>query len=116
MADFLTLDVYRDTIRETPARRRSIRAALADRPAGLRAYSINYANTGTFDLVPRHYGTCLLLAWDSEQAAHDAWLGRLGTAVGAGDYRMDAEVTRARTEHGDDDWHGWDPPTRAPPR
>ena len=75
MADFLTIDVYRDPIRETPARRRSIRAALAARPEGLRAHTINYANTGTFTLIPRHVGTCLLLAWESSDAAHTAWHG-----------------------------------------
>jgi hypothetical protein len=90
MADFLTIDVYRDPIRETPARRRSIRAALAARPEGLRAHTINYANTGTFTLIPRHVGTCLLLAWESSDAAHTAWHGKLGAALGhAGDYRLD---------------------------
>jgi len=110
MADFLTIDVYRDPIRETPARRRSIRAALAARPEGLRAHTINYANTGTFTLIPRHVGTCLLLAWESSDAAHTAWHGKLGAALGhAGDYRLDGEVARARTEHDNDHWHGWHP-------
>lgn len=91
MADFLTIDVYRDPVRETPARRRSIRAALAARPAGLRAHTINYANTGTFTLIPRHVGTCLLLAWESSDAAHTAWDGKLAAALGhAGDYRLTA--------------------------
>lgn len=110
MADFITLDVYYDTARRTPARRRSIRSALAGRPAGLRAHTINYANTGTFTLVPRPVGTCLLLAWESRDAARAAWHGPLGSALGdAGDYRLDGEVARARTEHGDDHWHGWRP-------
>lgn len=109
MADFLTIDVYYHPIRETPARRRTIRAALTDRPAGLRTQLLNYANTGTFTLVPRPIGTCLLLAWESPEAARDAWHARLGAALGGGDYRMDAEVARARTEHGDDLWHGWRP-------
>lgn len=110
MADFLTIDVYRDPVRETPARRRSIRAALAARPEGLRAHTINYANTGTFTLIPRHVGTCLLLAWESSDAAHTASHGKLGAALGhARDYRLDGEVARARTEHNDDHWHGWRP-------
>src|SRR5437016_11356873 len=96
MADFLTIDVYRDPIRQTRARRRSIRAALADRPDGLRAHTINFANTGTFTVVPRHVGTCLLLAWESRDAARSAWHGPLGAALGrAGDYRLDGEVARA---------------------
>jgi hypothetical protein len=110
MADFLTIDVYRDPVRHTPARRRSIRAALANRPEGLRAHTINHANTGTFTLIPRHYGTCLLLAWESGDAARSAWHGPLGAALGrAGDYRLDGEVARARTEHPEDHWHGWRP-------
>ena len=110
MADFLTIDVYRDPVRQTPARRRSIRAALAARPKGLRTHTINYANTGTFTLIPRHLGTCLLLAWESDDAARTAWHGPLGGALGrAGDYRLDGEVARARTEHSDDHWHGWRP-------
>src|SRR3954453_12357747 len=111
MADFLTIDVYRDPVRRTPARRRRIRAALAGPlPRGLRAHTINHANTGTFTIVPRHYGTCLLLAWESRDAARAAWHGRLGAALGhAGDFRLDGEVARARTEHGDDRWHGWRP-------
>ena len=110
MADFLTIDVYRDPVHQTPARRRSIRTALAARPEGLRAHTINYANTGTFTLIPRHVGTCLLLAWESSDAARAAWHGPLGAALGrAGDYRLDGEVTRARTEHGNDHWHGWRP-------
>src|SRR4051812_30717331 len=82
MADFLTIDVYRDPVRRTPARRRSLRAALANRPSGLRAHTINHANTGTFTIIPRHYGTCLLLAWESRDAAHAAWHGALGAALG----------------------------------
>jgi hypothetical protein len=82
MAGFLTIDVYRDPVRHTPARRRSIRAALANRPEGLRAHTINHANTGTFTLIPRHYGTCLLLAWESGDAARSAWHGPLGAALG----------------------------------
>lgn len=110
MADFLTIDVYRDPVRQTPARRRSIRLALAARPAGLRAHTINFANTGTFSLLPRHVGTCLLLAWESRDAAQSAWHGRLGATLGVpADYRLDGEVARARTEHGNDDWHGWRP-------
>jgi hypothetical protein len=110
VADFLTIDVYRESARATPARRRSLRAALATRPEGLRAHTINYANTGTFTLIPRHWGTCLLLAWESDDAARAAWHGRFGAAAGrAGDYRLDGEVARARTEHGDDHWHGWRP-------
>ncbi len=110
MADFLTIDVYRDPVRHTPARRRSIRAALATRPEGLRAHTINYANTGTFTLIPRHVGTCLLLAWEAGDAARTAWHGRLGAALGrAGDYRLDGEVARARTEHDNDHRHGWRP-------
>src|SRR3954453_16783004 len=110
MADFLTIDVYRDPVRRTPARRRLIRAALAHPPSGLRAQMINHANTGTFTIIPRHYGTCLLLAWESREAARAAWHGPLGAALGrAGDFRLDGEVARARTEHGDDDWHGWRP-------
>ena len=55
-------------------------------------------------------GTCLLLAWESRDAARSAWHGPLGAALGrAGDYRLDGEVARARTEHGDDHWHGWRP-------
>ena len=93
MADFLTIDVYRDPVRQTPARRRSIRAALVDRPDGLRAHTINFANTGTFDLIPRHVGTCLLLAWESRAAARSAWHGPLGAALGrAGDCRLDGEA------------------------
>src|SRR3954454_15783260 len=115
MADFLTIDVYRDPIHRTPARRRSIRAALADRPAGLRAHTINYANTGTFTIVPRPLGTCLLLAWESRDAARAAWHGPLGSALGrAGDYRLDGEVARARTEHPDDHGHGWRPADDGP--
>jgi hypothetical protein len=110
MADFLTIGVYRDPVRQTPARRRSIRAALAARPEGLRAHTINYANTGTFTLIPRHVGTCLLMAWESSDAAPTAWHGPLGAALRrAGDYRLDGEVARARTEHPDDHWHGWRP-------
>ena len=110
MADFLTIDVYYDTVRRTPARRRSLRAALAGRPSGLRAHTINYANTGTFTVVPRPVGTCLLLAWESPDAAHAAWRGPLGAALGGpGDFRLDGEVARARTEHGHDRWHGWRP-------
>jgi hypothetical protein len=110
MADFLTIDVYYHTIRQTPERRRAIRAAVANRPDGLRAHLINYANTGTFTLIPRPIGTCVLLAWDSPDAARTAWRGRLGAALGrAGDYRLDGEVARARTEHGDDHWHGCRP-------
>ena len=72
--------------------------------------TINYANTGTFTLIPRHVGTCLLLAWESSDAARTAWHGPLGAALGrAGDYRLDGEVARARTEHHDDHWHGWRP-------
>jgi hypothetical protein len=110
MPDFLTIDVFHHAIRETPARRLAIRAALAGRPAGLRTQLVNYANTGSFTLVPRPVGTCLLLAWDSPEAARAAWRGPLGAALGGGgDFRMDAEVARARTEHGDDHWHGWRP-------
>ena len=110
MADFLTIDVFYHPVRHTPARRRMIRAALAERPEGLRAHTINYANTGTFTLIPRPVGTCLLLAWESSDAAHTAWHGRLGAALGrAGDYRLDGEIARARTEHADDHWHGWHP-------
>ena len=110
MADFLTLDVYRDPVRRTPARRRAIRSALTDRPEGLRARTINHANTGTFTIIPQHYGTCLLLAWESPDAARAAWHGPLGDALGRGGrFRLDGEVARARTEHGDDHWHGWRP-------
>jgi hypothetical protein len=50
-------------------------------------------------------GTCLLLAWESSDAARTAWHGPLGAALGrAGDYRLDGEVARARTEHAGD--HG----------
>ncbi len=110
MADFLTMDVYYDPVRRTPARRRSIREALANLPAGLRAHTINYANTGTFNILPRPVGTCLLLAWDSPDAARAAWHGPLGLSLGgAGHYRLDGEVARARTEHAGDRWHGWRP-------
>src|SRR3954447_19526371 len=110
MADFLTIDVYRDPMHRTPARRRSIRAALADRPSGLRAQTINHANTGTFTIIPRHYGTCLLLAWESRDAAHAAWHGPLGAALErAGSSRLEGEFPRCRPDLGADLCHGGRP-------
>jgi hypothetical protein len=109
-ADVLTIDVYTHTLRQTPVRRRRISRALAQPVPGLRAWSVNYANTGTFTVVPRPLGTCLLMAWDSREAAEAAWAGPLINAIGGpGDYRLDGEVARARTEHPENTWHGWRP-------
>lgn len=109
-ADVLTIDVYTHTLRETPARRRQLKAALAQPVPGLRQATVNYANTGTYEIVPKPIGTCLLLAWDSLESAQAAWAGPFGAAAGGpGDYRMDGEVARARTEHPDDTWFGWRP-------
>jgi hypothetical protein len=109
-ADVLTIDVYTHPVRQTPARRRRIARALAHHVPGLRAWSINYANTGTFTVVPKPLGTCLLMAWDSLEAAGSAWSGPLGDTLGGpGDFRLDGEVARARTEHPDDTWFGWRP-------
>src|SRR3954451_20973836 len=110
MADFVTIDVYRDPMHRTPARRRLIRAALANRPSGLRAQTINHANTGTFTIIPRHYGTCLLLAWESRDAARAAWHGPLGAALeGAGGFRLEGDAARARADQGADHCPGCRP-------
>jgi hypothetical protein len=109
-ADHLTIDVYAHPIRRTPRTRRTARSALSASIDGLRAATVNFVNTGTHTLVPRPTGTCLVIAWDSPEAARDGWRGPLGTALGRrGDYRLDGEVVRSRTEHGDDHWHGWRP-------
>lgn len=107
-ADFLTIDFYKHPVRRTAGVRRAAKQALDRRPAGLRAATINSANSGTHTLVPRLTGTCLVLAWDGPQAAHDAWAGPLAALRGA-DYSLDGEVARARVEHDGNDWHGWRP-------
>lgn len=115
-ADFITIDVYQHSLRATPARRRRIARASAQPLRGLRASSVNYANTGTFHVVPKPIGTCLLLAWESPEAAQAAWAGPLGAALGRpGDYRLDGEVARARTERPGDTWHGWRPSDHGTP-
>lgn len=109
-ADFVTVDAWTHTMRSTRARRRAITQALAQPVSGLRSATTNYAHTGTFSLVPRPTGTCLIMAWDSPEAAHAAWDGRLGAAMGPpADFRMDGEVARARVEYPDNTWHGWRP-------
>ncbi len=108
-ADVITIDVYTHTLRQARARRRRILGALARPVPGLRAFSVNYANTGTFTVVPKQVGTCLVMAWDSLEAAEAAWSGSLSADLGSGDYRLDGEVARARTEHPEDTWHGWRP-------
>ncbi|CAB4942284.1 unannotated protein [freshwater metagenome] len=109
-ADFLTVDVYDHPVRRTPAQRRAAKAALAGPLPGLRASTVNHADNGTTHLVPRLSGTCLVLAWDSREAAEDAWAGPLRAALRRpGDFRMDGEVARSRVERDGDDWYGWRP-------
>ena len=109
-ADFLTIDFYAHTVRGTPRWRRGAKAALAGGLEGLRAASVNYANTGTFTLIPKPIGSCLFMAWSSPEAAFAAWSGPLGRALGGpGHYRLDGEVARARVEETGDHWYGWHP-------
>jgi hypothetical protein len=108
MADFLTIDFYKHPVRRTATVRRTAGKALDARPAGLRAATVNSANSGTLAIIPRLTGTCLVLAWDSPDAARDAWAGPLSALRGA-DYSLDGEIARARVEHEGNDWHGWQP-------
>lgn len=109
-ADFLTIDVYDHALWRTPQHRRAARAALRAPFPGLRAWTVNFVNTGTHTLLPRPTGTCLIIAWESPQAAASGWSQLLGTALpGRGDYHLDGEVVRARTEHPHNHWHGWRP-------
>ena len=110
MPDFITIDFYDHPVRRTLAWRRAAKAGMAGGLEGLRASTINSANTGTFTLVPRPVGSCLIMAWSSPDAAQAAWGGPLREALGGpGRYSLDGEVARARVEHEGDAWYGWKP-------
>lgn len=109
MPDFLTVDFYAHAVRGTPTWRRGAKRAVAAGLPGLRSSSVNWANTGTFTLVPKPIGSCLVMAWESAEAALAAWRGPLGRALGGGSYSLDGEVARARVEQKGNDWYGWKP-------
>jgi hypothetical protein len=110
-ADFLTIDAFERPPGGNRRWRRQARAALETPPPGLRSATVNHADTGTHSLVPRiPPGSALVLAWDSAEAAADAWRGPLrGLVDGPGRFSLDGRVARARREHDDDTWHGWTP-------
>lgn len=109
--DFVTIDAFARPPGGNLRWRRRVRSALGSKPAGLRSATVNHANNLTHSLVPRlPPGSALVLAWDSADAAADAWHGPLrGLLDGPGRFSLDGEVARARTEHDGDHWHGWTP-------
>lgn len=110
-ADFVTVDVVPRPATGNLLWRRRSRAALAQRPAGLRAATVNHANDGTQAVLPSlPPGSALVCAWDSPEAAAAAWRGPLGRVLDVpGRFSMDAEVVRARFHRPGHTWHGWVP-------
>lgn len=110
-ADFVTIDAFARPPGGNLRWRRRVRSALATRPAGLRSVTVNHANNGTHSLLPSALpGSALVIAWDSAEAAAEAWAGPLrGLVEGDGRFSLDGQVTRARFEEPGDSWHGWTP-------
>lgn len=111
-ADFLTIDVFERPAGAVRRWRASIRQALENRPEGLRSVTVNYANNATHAIAPRLLpgGCAVVAAWDSADAAAEAWRGPLRTArAGARAYSLDGEITRVRLDNDGDTWHGWGP-------
>ena len=110
-ADFVTIDAFARPPGGNRRWRRRLRQALATRPPGLRAATVNHANNLTHALVPRvPPGSALVIAWESADAAAAAWRGPLrGLLDGPGRFSLDGEVARAHFETEGDHWHGWTP-------
>jgi hypothetical protein len=110
--DFVTIDVFERPIGAVRRWRRSVTKALAQKPPGLRAVTVNYCNNATHALAPRLIpgGCAVVAAWDSAEAAADAWDGPLrGARGGPAVYCLDGEITRVRLDNDVDTWHGWSP-------
>lgn len=110
--DFLTIDAVERPAGGVLRWRRSARAALAGRPDGLRAATVNHTNDGTHSIVPRVIpgGCAVVAAWDSPEAAAAAWRGPLADLLdGRGRFSLDGQVARVRLREPDHRWHGWAP-------
>ncbi|MET0316272.1 MAG: hypothetical protein ABW188_05575, partial [Rhodococcus fascians] len=112
-ADYLTIDVFDHPPGGAWTWSRSVKAALKHPIAGLRSATVNHSNHATHSLSPRTVvqpGRALIAAWDSPEAALDAFRGPLAEAVQRpGRFSLDGEVARVRLEQPHDDWHGWNP-------
>lgn len=111
-ADFVTIDVVPRLGLHGPAWRRHARRAFAGRMPGLRAATVNISNNGTHSLVPTGWpgDSCIVAAWDSKEAAHEAFAGPLRSLLDHEDrFSLDGEIARVRLHEDHHHWHGWHP-------
>ncbi len=115
--DFVTIDYAGRPHGGVRAWQRAWGAAQERGVPGLRHALVARRNLGTGKhaiprLEPR--ARMLVLAWESAEAAHDAWTGMLAPLSPAADrFALDLEVVRVRSDHegraGGAHWHGWSP-------
>lgn len=110
--DFITIDVYDNPPGGAFRWGRAVRSAFGDGIAGLRSVTINHSNHATHELVPRMVpgGRALVAAWDSPNAAADAFRGPLRSVLSdQRRYSLDGEIVRVRLQEDHHNWHGWVP-------
>lgn len=110
--DFVTIDVYDHPPGGGLRWSRAVRSVLRDGVRGLRSATVNHTNHATHELIPRLIpgGRALVAAWDSPQAARDAFRGPLQAVLSDGHrFSLDGEIVRVRLQEDHHNWHGWVP-------